>query len=197
MTTSDHRRRTPVRTARALALATVAGLALAACSSSSSSGTTTTVAPATTSSTGVPASTATTATTVPASGVANLQVTDAIRAQLVAARAAQLGIAPSTFTGLTPGDTYYAYDATTMTYWAAGQMAVPGTQAAPGTDLYTAQVAGQDEGSYLVFSRPSGGAWTVTPSGAVGPGTPCGVTVPAEVVQAWGWPAGSCRPAHY
>jgi len=179
----------------------VAAVALAACSSSSSSSTTTSPPPTTasstssTSSTGVQSSTSSTAAA--ASGAENLPVTDAIRSQLVAARAAQVGVAPSTYTGLVPGSTYYALDTVTGTYWAAGQTAVPSTVANPGTDLYKAQVASQDDGSYLVFSKQGGGSWTVTPVGSSGPYSTCGVAVPAAVVAAWGWPAGSCRaPGH-
>ena len=199
MTTSQPGDRFPGRTAGVVAAvlgAVVAGAVLAACSSSTTASTTTSTAAS--ASTTTTAAAGSTTTSVPASGVSNLPVTDAVRADLVAARAAQLGIAPSTFTGLTPGDTYYAYDHTTGTYWAAGQMAVPGTDAAPGTDLYKAQVASQDNGSYLLFIQPSGGQWEApTPVGASGPDTPCPLTVPAGVLQAWGWPAGSCRPAHY
>ena len=176
----------PVRAGAAVA---VAGLVLAACSSSSSS--TTTSSPPTTAS-----STSSTAASTQSGSVKNLPVTDAVRTQLIAARAAQLGIAPSTFTGMAPGTTYYAYDSATNTYWAAGSMAVPNPTTMPATDsdLYKAQVASQDAGAYLVFSQPSGGSWAVTGVGSTGPDSPCAVTVPAGVAAAWGWPAGSCRP---
>lgn len=121
-----------------------------------------------------------------------------MRQSLVAARAAQLGIAPSTFNGLAPGSTYYAFDGPTNTYWAAAAMDVPTGNAPVGSDLYKAQVASQDDGAYLLFSQPAGSStWTVYQDGAVGPNTPCAVTVPASVVAVWGWPAGSCRaPGH-
>ena len=124
-------------------------------------------------------------------------MTDAVRTQLIAARAAQLGIAPSTFTGMAPGTTYYAFDSATNTYWAAGSMAVPNPATMPATDsdLYKAQVSSQDAGAYLVFSQPSGGSWTATGVGSTGPDSPCAATVPAGVAAAWGWPTGSCRPA--
>jgi hypothetical protein len=134
----------------------------------------------------------------PGSTAQNLPVTDAVRAELVAARAAGLGIAPSSYTGLTPGDTYYAFDPSTGTYWAAAQMQVPDTNSPVGSDVYKAQVASQDDGSYVLFAKTAGGTWTATNDGSAGPGTaPCPVPVPAAVLQAWGWPAGSCRPAHY
>jgi hypothetical protein len=127
-------------------------------------------------------------------------VTDAIRSELVAARAAAIGIAPSSYVGLAPGDTYYAYDPSTGTYWAAArvQPQVPATQPAPGSDIYKAQVSSQDDGSYVLFTKTAGGAWTATNDGTAGPPpVPCPVAVPAAVAQVWGWPAGACRPAHY
>jgi len=194
MTTSTSLLRSLARAAPVGATLTVAALTLAACSSSSS----TTATTATT----APSASSTTATSAPAPGstAQNLPVTDAVRAELVAARAAALGIAPSSFTGLTPGDTYYAYDPSTGTYWAAAQAQpqVPATQPAQGSDIYKAQVSSQDDGSYLLFTKPTGGSWTATNDGTAGPSpAPCPVAVPAAVAQVWGWPAGSCRPAHY
>ena len=79
-------------------------------------------------------------------------MTDAIRSQLVAAGAALNSLSPSDYTGLRPGETYYAYDATTQTYWASG-----GLSRAPSS--MPAQVAAQDDGAYLLFLRPAG--WRV------------------------------------
>jgi hypothetical protein len=167
------------------AVVAVAGLTLAACSGPNSASPTA-AAPVTSTSVG----------NAPASSVANLPMTDAVRARLVAARAAQIGVAPSTFSGLAPGDTYYAFDPSTNTYWAAARMALPSSgDSSPGTDFYKAGVAGQDDGSYLVFTQPRGGMWTVTTVGASGPHSPCPLTVPPGVVTAWGWPLASCRPA--
>jgi hypothetical protein len=164
------------------------GLMMAGCSSSASPGSTTS-----TSSTAVaPASTSTT-TSTSSSRAANLPVTDQIRSQLVAAGADLNSIPVAEYTGLAPGLTYYALDKESGTYWAGARL-VP----APSSDLSSptrAQVASQDAGSYYLFSQPKGGSWTAYAAGNVGPGAPCPVTVPAEVIVVWGWPAGSCRPA--
>jgi hypothetical protein len=197
MTSPTMLRRSLARVVPLGATLTVAALALAGCSSSSSS-TPTSAAPATTAPTSVPSSS--TSAAAPGSTAQNLPVTDAVRSELVAARAASLGIAPSSYTGLTPGDTYYAYDPSTGTYWAAAQVQpqVPSTPAAPGTDIYKAQVSSQDDGSYVLFMKTSGGTWTATNDGTSGPPpVPCPVAVPAAVAQVWGWPSGACRPARY
>jgi hypothetical protein len=58
-------------------------------------------------------------------------------------------------------------------------------------------VASQDDGAYLLFVRPQGGAWTVYDVGLAGTpaGSACPATVPSAVLELWGWPPGSCRPA--
>jgi hypothetical protein len=124
---------------------------------------------------------------------ADVAVTAAIRAQLVAAGAAVNGIPVAEYTGLAPGLTYLALDRSTNTYWAGARL-VPAPSADPSAPT-RAQVASQDDGSYYIFSRPEGGGWTAHPAGASGPDTPCPVPVPAAVTTVWGWPSGSCRPA--
>ncbi len=169
------------------------GLVIAGCSSPSSSGqsssTTSTSASSTTASTR-PASTTTTTRTAE---TANVPVTDQIRSQLVAAGAALNKIPVSEYTGLAPGLTYYAFDASSNTYWAGARL-VPAPSSDPANPT-RAQVASQDEGSYYIFTQPKGGGWTVYAAGNVGPSTPCPVAVPASVLAVWGWPSGSCRPA--
>lgn len=114
-------------------------------------------------------------------------MTAAVRTQLVAAGAALNNLTPSAYTGLVAGTTYYAYDSATSTYWA-------GAGLVPSPSSYSAQVANQDDGSYLLYSQPAGGAWTAVADGLGGiGGTPC-PAVPAAVVAAWGWTAGTCRP---
>jgi len=195
MGTSDRHTRRRARSVRPVAAVAAAAIGLAACSSSSTGTPTTTSPPPTTAGsitvTSTPSRSSTTGTP-PA--VQDLPVTDAVRTQLVAARAAQVGVPPSTYSGLAPGTTYYAFDRATGTYWAGAATALPATDAPVGSDLYKAQVAGQDDGSYLLFSMPAGGAWTVTPVGMSGTVSPCTVPVPPAVVQVWGWPHGACRP---
>lgn len=144
-------------------------------------------APSTTTSLATTTTAAPSTTTNP-SGVTNLKVTDQIRAQLLDAGAASKGLSPSDFTGLVPGKTYYAFDSTTSTYWA-------GAGLVPAPASYQAGVANQDEGAYLIFQMRSGGTWSATATGLNGAlGSPCPVQLPAGVLAAWNWPAGTCAP---
>ncbi len=120
----------------------------------------------------------------------DLVVTDEIRSELVAAGAALNSLPASAYTGLRPGETYYAYDATTQTYW-AGAGLLPSSSSTP------AQVSTQDDGAYLLFTRPATGAWKAYDVGLAGTadGSPCSITVPGAILQLWNWPAGSCRPS--
>jgi hypothetical protein len=163
----------------------VGALGLAACSTgptghAAGSATTTTPAPTTTQ----PAPTTTQPTT------SNLVVTDQIRSELVAAGATLNSLPASAYTGLRPGETYYAYDATTQTYW-AGAGLLPSSSSTP------AQVSTQDDGAYLLFTRTATGAWKAYDVGLAGTpdGTPCSITVPSAILALWNWPAGSCRPS--
>jgi len=115
-------------------------------------------------------------------------VTAEIRSQLLQAGAALNHLPASVFTGLVSGLTYYAYDPATATYW-AGAGLVPSSSSLP------AQVSVTDGGSYVLFRRPAGKAWTAMDVGLAGvTGTTCTVSVPAPVLTAWNWPARSCRP---
>jgi len=130
-----------------------------------------------------------TGTSTASTAVQNLQVTQALRAELLQAGAASHNLPASDYTGLAPGRTYYAYDPATSAYW-AGAALVPSTSSTP------AQVSVQDDGAYLVFTRPPGGSWRVYSVGmTLIPGAKCPVTVPPAVVSVWGWAPGTCRPA--
>lgn len=125
-------------------------------------------------------------------GVQDLAVTDAIRAQLVAAGAKAKGLTATDFTGLVKGFTYYAYDPATHTYWA-------GAALKPSPSSMPAQVSTQDDGSYTLFHRSATGSWIAMDSALAGPNgpadsKPCSVTPPAGVLTIWGWPANSCHP---
>jgi hypothetical protein len=194
----------PVLTAGLLSV-----VVLAACGSSSPSasapttGVPTTTAPATTTPTTVQATTtvptiasttgtASTGTTSPSSGAGtqvaqNLVVTDALRAQLVQAVEATEGLPAGSYTGLAPGETYYAYDPSTDTYYA-------GAAVVPSSTSYQAQVSAQDDGGYHLFTRVGAtGTWDDQDVGlADSPGATCPLTVPPAVLAVWGWPAGTC-----
>jgi hypothetical protein len=128
-----------------------------------------------------------TPTTSPA-GAQNLVAGSTVRAALVAAGAQSHGLAASDYTGLVPGETYYAFDPATSTYW-AGAGLVPSSSSMP------AQVSVQDDGSYLLFSKSSGGGWSATNVGLAGiAGSTCPKPVPASVLKVWHWKPKTCRP---
>lgn len=122
----------------------------------------------------------------------DVRVTAQIRADLVVAGAAARGLAASDFTGLRPGETYYAYDANTKTYWAGGELM-------PSSSSYQAQVSSQDDGAYTLFHRSANGTWVAVDGGMAGPNSgtgagACRLVPPADVLAIWGWPAKSCHP---
>ncbi len=178
------------------ALLVTSSLAIAGCSGTSSqpSAATSDTSPRPTTQTTAspPTSMTVPPATAPSSQASNAPISDAIRSQLVAAGAALNNIPVSEYSGLAAGLTYYAIDRTTNTYWAAARL-VPVPSSDPATPT-RAQVASQDDGSYYVFSQHRGGSWTAYAVGASGPASPCPVTLPPQVLEAWGWPMGSCRP---
>ena len=96
-------------------------LSLAACSSAASQPTAASTTPVATSSSAdgsAPPSSASAGPSPSPTGVQNLVLTDAIRAQLVAAGAALNGLPASDYTGLVKGESYYGFDPATSTYWA-------------------------------------------------------------------------------
>lgn len=128
------------------------------------------------------------APTFPSGKIKNLSVSGAIRAELLQAGATLDGLPTKAFTGLVPGETYYAYDPATATYWA-------GAALVPSKNSLRAQISVQDDGSYLIFSRHVGSTWKAKDVGLTGiAGTKCPVIVPAPVLAVWNWARGTCRP---
>lgn len=122
-------------------------------------------------------------------GAENLVLTDAIRAQLVAAAAKSNGLPASAYLGLVHGESYYGFDPATNTYWAGGALD-------PSPSSQQAQVSVQDDGGYYIFEEPAGGSWTVSAEGMAGvAGATCSVHIPPALVALWHWPAGACHPA--
>jgi hypothetical protein len=163
---------------------------LAACSSAASQPTTANTVPA-------PATSSATATSAvpPASpspsttGAENLALTDAIRAQLVAAAARLNGLPASAYLGLAHGESYYGFDPVTNAYWAGGALD-------PSPSSQQAQVSVQDDGGYYIFEEPASGSWTASAEGLAGiDGAKCSVHIPPALVALWHWPAGACHPA--
>ncbi len=104
------------------------------------------------------------------------------------AGAALNSLPASAYRGLAAGRVYYAFDSATMTYWA-------GAALDPSPSSQRAQVSVQDDGSYLLFVRPAGGAWTAKDVGLTGiEGSKCPTPVPVVILSLWHWAAGSCRP---
>ncbi len=129
-------------------------------------------------------------------GVAKLSITPTVSKQLLEAATKENMVPITEYSGLTPGFTYYAFDGSTGTHWAGAKLD-PKPSGGPPNLPTQAEVNDQDDGAYWLFTQPKDGAWTAYPDGAVGPDTPCPVTVPAGVLKAWGWPAGGCRPKDF
>jgi hypothetical protein len=165
---------------------------LAACTSAASQPTAASTTPAATTSSATPSalSSAPGASPSPtATGAENLVLTDAIRAQLVAAAATLNGLPASAYVGLVHGESYYGFDPATNTYWAGGALD-------PSPSSQRAQVSVQDDGGYYIFRMPAGGSWTAFAEGMAGvAGGVCSVHIPPALVALWRWPAGACHPA--
>jgi hypothetical protein len=122
-------------------------------------------------------------------GAENLALTDAIRAQLMAAAARLNGLPASAYLGLVHGESYYGFDPVTNAYWAGGALD-------PSPSSQQAQVSVQDDGGYYIFEEPAGGSWTASAEGLAGiGGSTCAVHIPPALVALWHWPAGACHPA--
>jgi hypothetical protein len=183
-----------------LGAALAAALLLAACSHSTSqpanAAPAATTSSAMTSSAATPASSAASATSSPSAsaspsptGVENLVLTDAIRAQLVAAAAKLHDLPASAYVGLVKGESYYGFDPATNTYWA-------GAALDPSASSQQAQVSVQDDGGYYVFEEQAGGSWTASAEGLAGiEGAKCTVQIPPALVALWHWAPGACHPA--
>jgi hypothetical protein len=173
--------------------AVLAGMvSLAACSSSASQPTAANTPPAATTSSAIATSAVPPASVNPSpspTGAENLVLTDAIRAQLVAAAAALNSLPASAYVGLVHGESYYGFDPATNTYWAGGALD-------PSPSSEQAQVSVQDDGGYYIFEEPAGGSWTASAEGMAGvAGGTCSVHIPPALVALWHWPAGACHPA--
>jgi hypothetical protein len=91
--------------------------------------------------------------------------------------------------GLDAGRSYYAFDPSTNTYYAAAGLN-------PSPTSMPAQVGTQDDGAYNLFTKLAGAAtWTVYNDGLGGvQGTKCPIMIPAAVLSVWDWNANSCYP---
>jgi hypothetical protein len=172
------------------AVVALVGLLVMSACGSGSSGSSHTVTSTVTETSTVTMSSSEGASTTTGSATQNLVVTAAVRAQLLAAGAALHQLPVSAYLGLRHGETYYAYDPSTDTYWAGAGLRASSSS-------LKAQVGDQDDGAYLDFRRPAGGSWHVSEAGI--PGSTaynCAVHIPASVLAVWGWAAGACHPSH-
>ena len=123
---------------------------------------------------------------LPASGAPqvakNLIVTPAVRASLLDAGAAYHQLPVKDYIGLTKGMTYYAFDLSTKTYYAAAGLD-------PSPKSLQAQVGAQDDGGYNLFVRgPGAKKWTIHNDGlGASEGATCPVSIPSAVLKVWDW----------
>ena len=118
----------------------------------------------------------------------NLVASNAVRAELLAAGAALHQLPVKDYIGLVKRETYYAYDPSTGVYWAGAALSASPTS-------MKAQVGDQDDGAYLDFEKQPGGPWKAYDAGIPGNSHySCAVKIPAAVVSAWDWAAGTCHP---
>jgi hypothetical protein len=137
-----------------------------------------------------PSTTSTTSTTTTTNAVTrDLVVTPAVREGLTAADAAYHSLPVSDYTGLDPGVTYYAFDPTNNTYYAAAGLI-------PSPNSQRAQIGVQDDGGYNLFTRSSlTTTWTVYNDGlGAAQGSICPLSIPAAVLAVWNWKPKSCFP---
>jgi hypothetical protein len=123
-----------------------------------------------------------------ASGIQNLIIDAASRAELLSAYAALMRI-PAADATATPGQTYYAYDPATNTYWA--QANYEPTSGDPAQVTYEFQ----DGGQLGYFKKVGSGSWQVENGGQ--PATCYALKFfPVSVLAAWSEkttaPAGMC-----
>lgn len=127
----------------------------------------------------------------PTSGATNLSLTQDIRQQLVHAKAVEVKVPDSAFTGLAKGTAYYAVDNSTGIYWA-------GASVVPSQSSERALVSSQDEGGYNIFELQPGGTWQIFDAGLDGPdpraGGQCPVQIPADILAVWHWAPNTCDP---
>ncbi|HEY8728050.1 MAG TPA: hypothetical protein VIL94_00595 [Acidothermaceae bacterium] len=106
----------------------------------------------------------------------NRVVTPDVRAQLLAGFLRKHGFAADQISGTRPGSVYYAYVASTNTYWAAA------TFVASSTATEQTGVNMQDGGAEATFTRVGTGAWDVHIHDGL---WPCPGDLPASVLAVW------------
>jgi hypothetical protein len=117
----------------------------------------------------------------------NVLLSDYVRAQLLVAEVKASGLPRTAFQGFTREQEHFSYDTATKTFWG-------GAQVVPNVNSAAAKRALSGAGSYLIFKQTNAQVvakdWTVYKAGSGA----CPVAIPANVLTAWGWAAGTCRP---
>ena len=123
--------------------------------------------------------TSTTSSSTTASGVQNLVATAADKSALTAAFVTYKQVPGQDIAGTDPGTVYFAYVPSTGTYWALASF-LPTSSASQQT-----LVGLQDGGRTGIFTRASGGSWTMVSVGSA-PFCPSRTAIPEPVRAAWG-----------
>ena len=118
--------------------------------------------------------------------VANVALTPDLAHQILVAAATFNKLPVTAYVGLMPNLTYVGRDAS-GTIWA-------GAALEPSPSSVPAQVSVQDDGSYLLLRRRSGGDWTVWSVGLASAADCAKFGLPGALRTLWGWPATGCRP---
>jgi hypothetical protein len=166
-------------------IALLAGLActcaVAACGSTAATSSTTAPSTSTSGSTSTSSGPTSPSTTTAAAttGVQNLVVTTADKSALTAAFVADKNVPSQDIAGTDPGTVYYGYVPSTSTYWALASF-LPTSSASQQT-----LVGLQDGGRTGIFTRRSGGPWTMISAGSE-PFCPSRTAIPPAVRTVWG-----------
>ncbi len=116
----------------------------------------------------------------------NLRVNSDLRAQLVRVWTGAQHLSAADVTGTKPGSVYYALVPSTNTYWAYADFTPSAGAIAKSRTAVNGGPLVQFQDGPWIFSRRSGGAWTlVTDTGGFGP---CPGQVPASVFTVWALP---------
>lgn len=128
-------------------------------------------------------------TTTTARATQNLVVTPAVRASIFGAEAKYHQLPTKDYVGLAPGMTYYAFDPTNHTFYAAAGLVAS-------RHSLQAQIGTQDDGGYNLLTRRNGHAtWRVYDDGLGGvEDSICPIKIPPSVLAVWNWRKGSCFP---
>jgi hypothetical protein len=117
-----------------------------------------------------------------AGGVENLIISSAEKTELTAVFVTMMGVPAADVVGPYPGDTYYAYDPATDTYWAMSTFEE--SSSAPPSVIALCQEYGQT----ALFEKAAAGSWQVERISASGSYCLVAQFFPPAVLTAWALP---------